>query len=107
LLLFFLLKAIGVASAQEHPASLPIATVHGIIKSGNMPIPGAAVSLSSASSPQKFSTWTDVDGSYSIPVPTGVYTVSVQMVAFANRSQQVTVDASHTNVVADFELSLL
>ena len=62
-----------------------------------MPIPGAAVSISSWSSPSsnKISTWTDVDGSYSAAVPSyGSYTVQVQMVAFANSAQQVVIDAS-------------
>ena len=63
-------------------------TIHGIVKSGSMPIPGAAVSISPSSSDQRFSAWTDVDGSYSVAVPSdGSYTVRVQMVAFANNTQ--------------------
>jgi hypothetical protein len=77
------------------------------VKSGNMPIPGAAVSISVPSS-ETISTWTDVDGSYSAAVPAyGTYTVQVQMVAFANGSHQVVVDAGHPVVQANFELTLL
>ena len=73
-----------------------------------MPIPGAAVSISLASSSEKISTWTDVDGSYSAAISSyGSYTVRVQMIAFANSTQQVTIDASHQDVQANFELSLL
>jgi hypothetical protein len=73
-----------------------------------MPIPGAAVSISSNSAGVKISTWTDVDGTYSAAVPSyGSYTVRVRMVAFANNTQQVVVDASHQNVPANFELTLL
>jgi hypothetical protein len=42
--------------------------MHGIVKSGNMPIPGAAPSISSGScgiSTEKITIWIDVDGSYS------------------------------------------
>ena len=98
--------------AQAQPSSQPpppaSGTIHGVVKAGNMPIPGAAVSISVESSSQKMSTWTDVDGSYSVTVPAfGAYTVTVQMMAFANGVQHVVVDASHQNVVANFEVTLV
>jgi len=84
------------------------AKIHGIVTSGNMPIPGAAVSIALASSDRKIVAWTDVDGTYSAAVPDfGSYTVGVQMVAFANSTQVVVIDASHQNVSANFELTLL
>src|SRR5215469_11770889 len=83
-------------------------TIHGLVKSGNMPIPGAAVSISSATDSSTLTTWTDVDGRYSAKLPSfGTYAVRVEMVAFANSTQQVVVDASHQNVEANFELTLL
>jgi hypothetical protein len=93
---------------QAHPTPAQDGTIHGIVKSGNMPIPGASVSISVGSSSEKISTWTDVDGSYSAPVPSsGSYTVRVQMVAFANSTRQVVIDATHQTVQANFELILL
>src|SRR5579872_5279763 len=89
-LLGFLLLAMPYAFAQVEstPAQqAPVAagTIHGVVKSGNMPIPGAAVVISSDNSSQKISTWTDVDGTYSATVTAnGVYNVAVQMMAFAN-----------------------
>src|ERR1700751_5907758 len=81
--------------------------IHGSVKSGNMPIPGAAVSVALGSSNQKFSTWTDIDGSYSVAVPSsGSYHVSVQMVAFANSTKDVVVDGTHQDVQTNFELTL-
>ena len=99
--------------AQAQPATLPsnqasVGTIHGLVKSGNMPIPGADVSISLASSDTRVSTWTDVDGTYSASVPaSGSYTVRVRMIAFANSTQEVVVDASHQNVPVNFELILL
>ena len=92
-----------------HPqATEETGTIHGIVKSGNMPIPGAAVTISAGSSAKTISTWTDVDGSFSVTVPSyGSYTVRVQMVAFAVGTQQVAIDAAHTSVPANFELTLL
>src|ERR1700752_254167 len=69
-------------AAQAPPSEAPGGTIHGIVKSGNMPIPGAAVSISPASSPaaKPISSWTDVDGSFSASVAAdGAYTVRVQM----------------------------
>jgi hypothetical protein len=92
-------------SQNNQPAARAI---HGIVKSGSMPIPGAAVSISLSSSDQRFSAWTEVDGSYSVAVPSdGSYTVRVQMVAFANDTQKIVIDASHQSVLANFELTLL
>jgi len=83
-------------------------TIHGVIKSGNMPIPGAAVSVTLESSANKTTTWTDVTGSYSVAVAAyGSYTIAVQMFAFANKTQQVVVDAFHQNAQANFDLMLL
>ena len=114
---FSLVLALSGAYAQVEPVQTPPSpqttpatsgTILGIVKAGNMPIPGAAVSISSESSSQKISTWTDVDGSYAATVPSyGSYTVVVQMVAFANSTQHVVVDASHQSVPANFELTLL
>ncbi len=95
-------------TAQPQPPQPSLGTIYGLVKSGNMPIPGAAVSISVTASDQRISVWTDVDGSYSAAVPSyGSYTVSVQMVAFANGSQKVSIDASHLSVSANFELILL
>ena len=83
--------------------------IHGVVKSGNMPIPGATVSIAPADSAAEkpISTWTDVDGAFSVPVASyGSYTVRVQMAAFADKTQQVVMDASHQNVIANFELIL-
>lgn len=101
------------AHAQDAPPQPAGGTIHGVVKAGNLGIPGAAVSISPGStslgsSADKISTWTDVDGRYSVAVAAyATYTVQVQMFAFANKTQPVVVDASHQNVQANFELTLL
>ena len=88
-------QAIQPPAAQpwpRKPSSITpaVGTIRGLVKSGNFPIPGAAVSISIASSSETISTWTDVDGRYSAAVLAyGSYTVRVQMVAFASPSQEV------------------
>lgn len=93
--------------AQSQAPATAVGTIHGIVKAGNVPIPGASVSISLESS-SPISTWTDVDGSFSAAIATyGTYTVQVQMVAFADSSRKVVVDASHSNAQVNFELILL
>jgi hypothetical protein len=93
------------------PAAAPAAAaraIHGVVKSGNMPIPGAGVSAENAATKEQLNTWTDVDGSYSLRIPAdGRYTVRVQMAAFSASTQQVVLDEAHPDVQANFELILL
>jgi trimeric autotransporter adhesin len=93
------------------PVAIPAAggrAIHGVVKSGNMPIPGAGVSAANAATKEQVNTWTDVDGSYWLRIPAdGRYTVRVQMAAFAASTQEVVVDPTHQDVQTNFELVLL
>ncbi len=92
--------------AQSSPPKAGI--VRGVVKSGNMPIPGAGVVATDAAKKELVHTSTDVDGSYSLAIPEdGRYTVRVQMTAFAAGAQEVTLDATHREVQANFLLVLL
>jgi uncharacterized membrane protein YgcG len=83
-------------------------TIRGVVKSENMPIPGAEISVVNAATKEQVNTSTDVDGSYWLRIPAdGRYTVRVQMAAFAAAAQEVVVDAAHPDARANFELALL
>ncbi len=82
-------------------------TIHGVVKSGNMPIPGATVSAVNATTKEEINTWTDVDGSYRLQLPAdGRYIVRVQMAAFAEGTQEALLDAAHADAQLNFELVL-
>jgi len=82
-------------------------TIHGVVKSGSMPIPGAGVTATDTATKKQVTTSTDVDGSYSLHIPDdGRYTVRVQMPAFAASTQEVVLDPSHQDVPSNFELVL-
>src|ERR1700733_5620991 len=68
-------------SGQTSAPALPsLRIIRGVVKSGNMPIPGAGVSATNAASKQQVNTSTDVDGSYWLRIPAdGHYAVRVQM----------------------------
>jgi trimeric autotransporter adhesin len=101
---------VRLASGQTSSSSpLPLSgSIQGIVKSGNMPIPGATVLISLAGSTEKITAWTDVDGSYSASVASyGSYSIRVEMAAFTNSTKEVTLDAVHPTAQANFELTLL
>jgi hypothetical protein len=93
---------------QAVPPATGVRTIHGIVKSGNMPIPGAGVSATNTATKDQINTSTDVDGSYSLRVPAdGHYSVRVQMAAFSASTREVALDAGHPDVLMNFELILL
>ncbi|MGB6676787.1 MAG: TonB-dependent receptor [Terriglobales bacterium] len=78
------------------------------MKSGHMPLPGATVTAANTLTGQKVTTSTDVDGSYSVQVPSdGRYVVRAQMAAFAPVTQEVRVNDANRNLDANLELILL
>src|SRR5260370_21809459 len=84
-------------------------TIHGTVKSGNMPIPGVAVTAINPQTRQRSAvTWTDLDGSYSLQVPEdGEYFVRTQMAAFAPTFARVTINAANRTAKADLEMVLM
>src|ERR1700689_4341744 len=78
----------GQTAEQPATPATGVRTIHGVVKSGNMPIPGADVSATNAATKQQVNTWTDVGGNYSLRVPVdGRYTIGVRMAAFAGSAQ--------------------
>ena len=76
----------GQTNAQVTPPAAGGRIIHGVVKSGNMPIPGAEVSAAvtgtkdraaddtagqdtAGSDKVQVNTWTDVDGSYRLRIP--------------------------------------
>src|ERR1700728_4699561 len=95
------------AAEQTAAPSAALRSIHGGVKSGNMPIPGAGVSATNAATNEQVNAWTDVDGSYVLRIPAdGKYSVRVQMAAFAGKGQDVTLDPTHQDVQQNFELIL-
>ena len=95
------------AAEQTAAPSAALRSIHGVVKSGNMPIPGAGVSATNAATNEQVNAWTDVDGSYVLRIPAdGKYSVRVQMAAFAGNAQDVTLDPAHQDVQQNFELIL-
>lgn len=105
LLLAYVVMVHSNSLAQTTPAR----AIHGVVKSGNTPIPGASVSVIDADTKQSVATTsTDIDGSYRLQLPAdGHFFVQVQMSAFAAATQDVILDPAHSDVQANFDLVLL
>jgi trimeric autotransporter adhesin len=99
------LSAANCLMAQGLPTMVQNLTITGVIRSGNVPVPGATVTAVDAATAQKIVVWTALDGSYVIQVPTpGHYTIRVEMTAFAPAACEVDVKDSSTR--ADIALAL-
>jgi trimeric autotransporter adhesin len=100
--------SVPAATVQDASTVLQGGSIHGRVKSGNMPLPGATVTAVNTLTGQKATAWTDVDGTYSLQVPAnGRYVVRVQMAGFAPITKEVMVNASSRDLMADLEMVLL
>src|SRR5882672_6137462 len=82
--------------------------IRGLVKSGNMPLPGVTITATNTLTGQKSTTWTDVTGNYSLQVSAnGRYVVRAQMAAFAPQTQEVLINATNQDAKMDLEMILL
>lgn len=90
--------------AQDIP-STPTASISGVVRSGNTPIPGATVTATNSSTHEKIITSTDTNGAYALQVAAGKYELRIDMAAFAPSTREIVV--GEAGMQADLELTLL
>jgi hypothetical protein len=82
------------------------------VKSGNVPLPGVAVTATNTLTGKKYATTTDISGAFSMAIPkNGRYVVKAELAAFAPVTQEVLLNAASLNggkpaQVTDFGLQL-
>src|SRR6185437_2135764 len=97
----------GGAEGYAQNASRQVAgDVSGIVRSGNMAVPGATVTATEADTSTRASTTSNPDGSYTLPLAAGDYSLEVEMTAFATASREVVINNIVPRVRADFDLVL-
>ncbi|HET9165455.1 MAG TPA: carboxypeptidase regulatory-like domain-containing protein, partial [Candidatus Angelobacter sp.] len=89
-------------------ANAPYGEISGLVKSGNVPLPGVAVSAANTLTGKKYSTSTDVDGTFRIAVTgKGRYVVRAEFSAFAPMTQEVLINDQNRDGKADLAMVLL
>jgi hypothetical protein len=98
-----------VAGAQSTPVASG-GLVHGAVKAGNVPLPGVSIVATNTLTGQRYSTITDINGSYSMNIPVeGRYVIKAELAAFAPETKVALIKptaASPANQQADFALTL-
>jgi hypothetical protein len=81
--------------------------LHGVVKSGNIPLPGVTVTAQNTLTGKKYSTTTDINGSWSMSLPqNGRYVIRTQFAAFASGSQEALLNAASHDQAVNFQLLL-
>jgi hypothetical protein len=97
-------------TASQGSADQPVTggKLHGVVKSGNIPLPGVTVTAQNTLTGKRYSTTTDITGTWLLTIPqNGRYVVRTQFAAFAAGSQEALFNAtsSHDQTVT-FSLML-
>ena len=98
------------ASAQALPAAPEAQAggrLHGVVKSGNTPLPGVTVTAQNTLTGKRYTTTTDITGVWSMRIPQdGRYVVRTEFAAFAGSSQEALLNTTGRDRTLDFELML-
>ena len=105
-----------VAPAQAAPASPSVpapanttagGTLHGVIKSGNIPLPGVAVTATNTLTGKRVATTTDITGAWSMTIAqNGRYVIRTEFAAFAASTHEALLNATSHEQTVNFDLSL-
>ena len=97
--------AAGVTGAQTS-SPRPAGEVFGMVRSGAMAVPGASVTATDTDTGSRVVSTSNSDGSYTLPLGAGDYSVQVEMTAFATATREVVINKAVARVRADFDLVL-
>src|SRR5208337_752052 len=95
-------------SVQAPPVPVQIGgRLHGVVKSGNIPLPGVTVTAQNTLTGKRYSTTTDITGTWSLTIPqNGRYVIRTQFAAFAPGSQEAVLNATSRDQTVTFALIL-
>ncbi len=81
--------------------------LHGVVKSGSIPLPGVTVTAQNTLTGKKYSTITDISGVWSMSLPqNGRYVIRTQFAAFAVGAQEAVLNAESRDQTVSFALVL-
>ncbi len=99
--------ASGAAGPQAPLSALTGGRLHGVVKSGSIPLPGVTLTAQNTLSGKRVQTITDITGSWSMSLSqNGRYVVRTQFAAFAPGAQEAVLNAANHDQILNFELVL-
>ena len=99
--------AASVQAAPGSPQAVAGGNLHGVAKSGNVPLPGVTVTAQNTLTGKRYSTTTDINGAWSLTIPqNGRYVIRTQFAAFAQGSQEALLNAANHDQAVNFDLLL-
>ncbi|HUA99843.1 MAG TPA: TonB-dependent receptor [Terracidiphilus sp.] len=94
------------AQAPAKPA-VPGGVLHGVVRSGKIPLPGVTVTAQNTLTGKRYSTTTDINGVWSMTIPSdGRYVIRTDFAAFASASGEALLNATGRDSTVNFELIL-
>jgi hypothetical protein len=101
-------SAMPVVPATSLSTTAPYGEITGLVKSGNIPLPGVTVTAANTLTGKKYSTSTDVDGTFKIFVSgKGRYVVKAEFSAFAPITQEILINDQNRSGKAELAMVLL
>lgn len=99
---------VSATPAASTNAAAPYGEIIGVVKSGNIPLPGVAVSAANTLTGKKYVTSTDLDGTFKISVSgKGRYVIKAEFSAFAPLTQEIVINDDNRNGKAEMAMVLL
>jgi hypothetical protein len=99
--------ALSAAPAAGAESAVAGGALHGVVKSGSIPLPGVSVTAQNTLTGKRYSTTTDITGAWSMTIPqNGRYVIRTQFAAFAPASQEALLNATGRDRTVNFELIL-
>jgi hypothetical protein len=81
--------------------------LHGMVKSGNVPLPGVTVTAQNTLTGKRYSTVTDVTGAWSMTIPqNGRYVIRTQFAGFAQGAGEALLNAQNREQAVNLDLML-
>ncbi|HKF49110.1 MAG TPA: carboxypeptidase regulatory-like domain-containing protein [Terracidiphilus sp.] len=94
-------------SSTETSTAVTGGKLHGVVKSGNVPLPGVAVTAQNTLTGKRYTTTSDITGAWSLTIPqNGRYVIRTQFAAFAQSSQEALLNAASHEQTVNFALLL-
>jgi len=102
-------RAQSAPAPQASAAAQPVAggKLHGLVKSGNVPLPGVTVTAQNTLTGKRYATTTDITGAWSMTIPqNGRYVIRTQFAAFAQGAGEALLNATNHDQAVNFNLML-